>query len=263
MRLLLAIALLCCTALADLPQFKTPADLEEFVFPTDDDKLTGQLDALFEMRQAGRMITMASKLGPEYALRAAQVMQPYPEFERHYRDLAKYMESFGPCQKQQMKAEEGWWSGYSEAVPEGYCTEITKMVAAQLLWGQVHYCKQLLTGEVKPKTPVPDDSQPPWRLDQPPVKSAWLKTEPLYALAAAAVEFKFQTVLRKRAAEPRPHDEKLQQSAAEAAAELEKEKPDRELLAIALAKVVLRNYESTHLRHMDRIRQKGKAAKQP
>ncbi len=48
MWLLLAFGLLCSAAgAADLPEFKAPADLEEFVFPTEDDKLTGQLDALF------------------------------------------------------------------------------------------------------------------------------------------------------------------------------------------------------------------------
>src|SRR5260370_39009758 len=94
-----------------------------------------------------------------------------PEFRPPYRDLAKYLDMFGPCRKQQARGVAGWWLDYPESPGEAYCFEVAKLLASNMLWSQVHYCRQLMAGDAKR------------RLDKPPVQTEWLKTEALYAVA--------------------------------------------------------------------------------
>ena len=237
------------------PKFDTPADLEAFVFPTDQDKIADSVKSAFTLDHAGNLVTAAAKLGPAYASKVAATIQ-YPEFREPYRDLAKYLDLFGPCQKKQSGETTGWWSSYGESTRDGYCSEVVKLVFGNMLWSQVHYCRQLLTGEARPKFSTSHREGPPWRLDEPPVKTEWLKTDVLYALADTAVRFTFQKSLRKHAETLDAHEDRLRQDCLEAAAELEKENPSRELIALAIGKVLVRNYESSHVRHLEALREK-------
>jgi len=243
---------------ADTPTYKfdTPADLEVFVFPTDQDKIADSVKSAFTLDHAGNLVTAAAKLGPAYASKVAASIQ-YPEFREPYRDLAEYLDLFGPCQKKQSGETTGWWSSYGESPGEAYCSEIVKLVFGNMLWSQIHYCRQLLTGEAKPKFVTSYREGPPWRLDEPPVKTEWLKADVLYAIADAAVRFEFQKSLRKHAETLAAGETRLRQDCLEAAAELEKETPSRELIALAIGKVLVRNYESSHLRHLEALREKN------
>src|SRR6266700_3809669 len=109
-----------------------------------------------------------------------------------------------------------------------------------MLWSQVHYCRQLLTGEVKPKFVTSYREGPPWRLDEAPVKTEWLKAEVLYDIADAAVRFTFQKSLRNHAGTLAAREHRVRQDCLEAAAELEKASPSRELIALAIGKVLVR-----------------------
>src|SRR5260370_24700902 len=131
------------------PKFDTAVDLEAFVFPADQDKIADSVKSAFALDHAGSLVTAAAKLGPAYASKIAATIQ-YPEFREPYRDLAKYLDLFGPCQKKQSGEATGWWSSYSESLGEAWCTEVVKLIAWDMLWSQVHYCLQLLTAEVKP-----------------------------------------------------------------------------------------------------------------
>jgi hypothetical protein len=237
------------------PKFDTPADLEAFVFPTDQDKIADSVKSAFTLDHAGNLVTAAAKLGPAYASNVAATIQ-YPEFREPYRDLAKYLDMFGPCQKKQSGETAGWWSSYGESPGEAYCSEVVKLVFGNMLWSQIHYCRQLLTGEAKPKFVTSYREGPPWKLDEPPVKTAWLKTDVLYAMADAAVRFAFQKSLRKHAEALKASEDRLRQDCLEAATELEKENQSRELIALAIGKVLVRNYESSHLRHLEAPREK-------
>jgi hypothetical protein len=130
---------------------------------------------------------------------------------------------------------------------------VTKLVLAATLWSQVHYCRQLAIGEVKPKAGTPPDHGPPYRLDEPPVKTHWLNTEAVYAVTEAAITLRSQEVLRKRAAEP-VHEPWEREAILEAARELDQRSVSRELTELALLKLMLRNYEGVHLRHLRRLK---------
>src|SRR5882724_1201205 len=253
---------LCCAlshllaADAPAPKFDTAADLEAFVFPADQDKIADSVKSAFAMNHAGSLVTAAAKLGPAYASKVAATIN-YPEFREPYRDLAKYLDLFGPCQKKQSGETTGWWSSYGESPGEAWCTEVIKLVFGNMLWSQVHYCRQLLTGEVKPKFITSYREGPPWRLDESPVKTEWLMVDVLYAIADAAVRFTFQKSLRKHAEMLDAREYRVRQDCLEAATELEKESPSRELIALAIGKVLIRNYESSHLRHLDTLREKN------
>ena len=260
MKLRLAL-LLACPALfaADAPslKFETPADLESFVFPFDQDKVADSVKSAFKLDHAGTLVGLATKMGPAYASQVAATVQ-YPEFREPYRDLAKYLELFGPCQKKQAGENTGWWSGYGESPGEAWCSEALKLVFGNLLWSQVHYCRQLVSGEVKPKFSTSYRDGPPWRLDEPPVETEWLRPDALYAIADAAIRFAFQKSLRSHAEKLDAREERLRRDSLEAAVELEKEPPNRELVALAMGKVLIRNYESSHLRHLELLREKSR-----
>lgn len=215
----------------------------------------------FRLDNPGVLVTAAAKAGPGYAARVAATIE-YPEFRQPYADLAKYLDLFGPCQKAQQSGTEGWWSGYPDHPDEAQCREAAKLILANMLWSQIHFCRQLTTGEAKPKLGPAPEKAPPYRLDEPPVKTHWLNAESLYTLADAAVAFRFQGSLRKRATAPDVHPN-LRDALLEAAAELEREPGSRELIALALAKVIVRDFETVHLRHLDAVRSKGKTAARP
>ena len=231
--------------------FDTSETLDAFLFPADPDRVEESVRTAFDLSRAGPMVTIAARLGPEYGTRTAAVV-PAPEFQASYRDLARYLDMFGPCQKQQMKDAPGWWSNYPDPPSEGYCREVTKLLVGNMLWTQVHYCKQLQTGEAKPKVAV--DKPPPYRLDEPPVQTIWLKTEVLYALADGAIGTRYAEALRRRAAATLdPRDQAIAKACLDAAVELSAEHPSRELVALALAKLLAREYEVRHLHHLDRL----------
>ncbi|MBM3775082.1 MAG: hypothetical protein FJW37_07930 [Acidobacteria bacterium] len=210
------------------------------------------------MVEAGGLVTVAASLGPGYAS-AVAARQPDPEFKRGYRDLARYLDLFGPCQKRQMGTTQGWWSSYPDPQGKALCTEATKLVFGSALRNQVHYCRQLVTGEAKPKTAVPEGKGPPWRLDEPPVKTHWLKPAVFYALADSAITFRFQESLRKHAAIEGSRRESVREACRQAAAELEREPPSRELVALALGKLLIHNWEALHLDHLERLQKEQHA----
>ncbi len=236
----------------DTPKFESSAELERFLFSLEENGVPKSINAAF--RIDGQLVTMAAKFGPAYASRIASVIQ-YPEFRQPYADLAAYLDWFGPCQKEQMKTTEGWWSAYGDPPAGPYCSEVTKLVAANLLWGQVHYCRQLITGEAKPKQPVKNGSGPSWRLDEPPVQTVWLHSEVLYAMADAAIRFQFAESLKNHA---EGAEQKVREACLGAAAELEKKPPSRELVALELAKVLVRGFEAIHLRHFEALKAKAR-----
>ena len=105
---------------------------------------------------------------------------------------------------------------------------------------------------MKPKAGLPPDQGPPYRLDEPPVETHWLNAEAVYAVTDAAIALRFQEVLRRRAAEP-VHGPWERGAILEAARELDPRLVDRELAGLALLKLMLRNYEGVHLRHLRRL----------
>ena len=62
---------------------------------------------VFLIEKSGALVALAAKLGPAYALRVATEI-PHPEFREPYRRLARYLDLFGPCQKEDAKGQEGW-----------------------------------------------------------------------------------------------------------------------------------------------------------
>jgi len=232
------------------PAFDGRDALNNFLFPADADRVEDSLKTAFDLSNAGAMVTLAAKLGPEYGTKVAAALAS-PELQQSYRALSEYTDRFGPCQKQQAKNEPGWWSNYPDPPSDHYCSEIAKLMAT-LLWTQVHYCRQLQTGEVKPKIAV--EKQPPYRLDEPPVKTHWLKAEVLYGLADGAIAAGYAEILRQEAAGIiDPRDRAIKQACLEVANELAAGKPDRELVALALGKLLIRAYESRHLHHLDKL----------
>ncbi len=229
--------------------FKDAAAFEEFMLPADDGVIKKSLETALSIGGAGDSIALAARLGPENALRAAEFLTD-PGFRAAYRDLARYLDLFGPCWKEQAGAAEGWWSNYPKPASEAFCGEATKLLFSVLLWNQVHYCARLSTGEDKPKAPVPGGKLPPYRLDEPPVATHWLRPGALYAMTDAALGFNFAKTLRARAGQ---FPEKVRSAMLDAASELERETPNRELAALALAKILIRRYEQSHLNHLARL----------
>jgi len=235
---------------ADLPALKldTPQDLEAFLFPAEENAITDSVRALFRLDKAGVLVTQAAKLGPEYALNVASTI-PYSEFRQPYRDLARYLDLFGPCQKAQAEGVEGWWSKYQKPSPDGLCSEAVKLLAANLLWSQVHYCRQLVLGEAEPKLGGPYKPRP-WHLDEPPVKTDWLKADAFYSLADAVSRLGFATTIAAHCASAAST---MRTDCLEVTSEFSKPAKDRDLSALALGKLLLRRYEELHLRHLEKL----------
>ena len=248
--LFLPIALATC-AQAPLPNPDSPKALEAFFFPAAEEAIFDSMNAVFRLDNPGVLVTLAAEAGPAYASRVAATIES-PEVRSQYARLAEYLDLFGPCQKKLRPGTEGWWSSFTSYPGEPYCGEVTKLLLAATLWSQVHYCRQLTIGEVKPKEGLPPDHGPPYRLDEPPVKTHWLNTEAVYAVTEAAIALRFQEVLRRRAAEP-VHEPWEREAILDAARELDQRSVNRELTGLALLKVILRNYEGVHLRHLRRF----------
>ena len=216
--------------------FETDAQVLDFVLPHDHEKLAASFQEAFVLKDAGKMIQIATKLGPDYANKVAGMLTD-AEFSASYRTLAKYLEQFDSCKDKTDDTEKR-------------CPELAKLLAATLLWNQVHYCRQLLTGEATPK--IADIPPRPWHLDAPPVKSPWLNSDLVLALADAAMKFQVRTGLEERASSD-GEPQAVRTASKEAVAELGRANPDRDLIAIALAKVILRNYEALHLGHLTKL----------
>jgi hypothetical protein len=208
------------------------------------------MQAVFDLKNPGILVSVTANAGPEYASRIAATI-PEPEFQKHYAVLARYLKLFGPCQKKQRPNEEGWWSGYTENPGEAYCAEATKLVFAAALWSEVHYCDQLASGQVKAKLGPAPSHGPPYRLDEPPVATHWVIAGAVYDVADAAVEFRFQDVLRRHAdLEDNPEE---RDAILKAAGTLCVEPVSRERVGLALLEVMVRRYEAVHLGHMRRF----------
>lgn len=229
-----------------LPPTSTAAELEQFLLPAGEDEVRASLDAVFSLQQAGAMVTAVARYGPLNARRAAEVVRG-EEFRQSYLDLADYLDRFGPCQKKAEGDRQGWWSGYGDSPGDAICSELVKLMLGTALWNQVEYCRQLSSGEVAPKTPVPEGRRPPYRLDEAPVATAWIKPAALYELAGRALAVRLQARLRER----RDASPRLQRACLGAAALLEQEAPNREAIALALAQLILRNYQVLHLGHLE------------
>lgn len=242
-------ALILAMQTAPALSFKDAAAFEEFMLPVDDEGVKKAVETVLAFSNAGNSINLAARLGPVNALRASEFLTD-PGFRASYRDVARYLDLIGPCWKEQAGEAEGWWSNYPKPVSAAYCGEATKLLFSALLWNQVHYCARLSTGEDKPKVPVPGGKQPPYRLDEPPVATHWLHAEALYAMTDAALGFNFAKTLRARADR---YPEKVRAAMLAAASELERESPNRELAALALAKILVRRFEQSHLDHMAEI----------
>jgi hypothetical protein len=234
---------------ASPPSFADAGALEQFVLPAADDGVKSALEAALTLEGAGNLIGLAVKMGPAYATKVASLLAD-PGFREGYRDVARYLDMFGSCQKKQAGATEGWWSNYPDPPSENYCVEATKLLFSALMWNQVHYCGRLASGEDKPRVPVPSGKQPPYRLDEPPVATQWLRADALYAITDAALRFGFAKTLRARA---ELANERVRAAMLTAASELERETPNREMAALAIAKLLVRRYEQTHIEHLARI----------
>lgn len=231
------------------PQFESAVSLEAFLFSTADDQTKTPLAAAFNLDQAGMLLATAASMGPAYASKVAAIV-PQEEYRRSYAELARHLDLFGPCQKRQTPDKQGWWSNYPDPPEEHYCSEATKILLSTLLWTQVHYCRQLLAGEVEPKSGGPFPPRP-WSLHQPPAQSAWLRTGTLYAMADAAVRLDFSRTLSSRAGKA---EGELKRDLDGAISELAAQQPQRDLVALALAKVLLRHYQAVHAAHMRKLR---------
>lgn len=249
----LLLPLICYVALvapcAAQPDFADAAAFERFILGTSDEDLKRALETALAPDRAGKMIDLAAKLGPEYANKVSNLL-PDPGFRQGYKDLALDLELFGPCQKQMHEETEGWWSSYSDPPSKNYCGEVTKILFAALLWNQVHYCGRLAAGEDKPKVPVPSGKLPPYRLDEPPVATHWIHADALYAITDAALRFDFAKTLRARAAEA---PDRVRDAMLTAAAELDRGALNREMAALAIAKLLIRRYEQRHVEHLARV----------
>lgn len=232
------------------PNVTDAAALERFLLADSDAGVKTALEAALTLDGADNIITIANKFGPAYAAKIAGQF-PDPGFRAGYTDVAKYLDLFGPCQKKQAGMAEGWWSGYPDPPSDRHCSEAAKLLFSALMWNQVHYCSRLATGEDKPKLPVASGKAPPYRLDEPPVATHWLHAEVLYSLADAALRLDFgKTLTAKAPGAP----ERVRAAMLAAAAELSQDKPNRELSALALAKLLLRRYEQVHLEHLNGVK---------
>jgi hypothetical protein len=234
-----------------LPKFDSALALEQFLFPADEEAIFNSMQVAFRLDNPGWLVTAAANLGPAYASKVAASIE-FPEFRAQYAQLAHYLELFGPCQKKQKAGENGWWSGYGPYPGDAYCQDAAKLIFANTLWSQVHYCRQLATGAAKSKAATLPGHAPPYRLDEPPVKTPWLNAAAIYSLADAAIALRLDEVLRRRAAQPE-REPAEREAIADAEAELSRMPVDRELVGLALAKMMVRNYESVHLRHLRRL----------
>ena len=240
---------------ASPPNFADAAALEQFVLAAGDDDVKSALEAAVAMDGAGSMVGLAGKMGPAYAAKVAGLL-PDAGFKEGYTDLARYLDQFGPCQKKQAAAAQGWWSNYPDPPSDTYCSEVAKLLFSALMWNQVHYCGRLASGEDKPKVPIPSGKQPPYRLDEAPVATHWLHADVLYAITDAAIRFDFAKTLRARAGDS---TERVRRAMLTAASELEREPTNRETAALAIAKLLVRRYEHTHLEHLARSQQQPAA----
>lgn len=247
---------LAAGAEAPLPKLDSPKALESFFFPAAEEAIFDSMKAVFRLDNPGVLVTAAAEVGPAYASMVAATIES-PEFRSQYARLAAYLDLFGPCQKKQRPDTEGWWSGYTSYPGDAYCSEVAKLILATTLWSQVHYCRQLAIGEVKPKAGPPPEHGPPYRLDEPPVTTHWLNAEAVYAVTAAAIALRFQEVLRGRAAEP-VHEPWEREAVLEAARELDQRMVNRELTGLALLKLMLRSYEGVHVRHLRRLQDEAR-----
>lgn len=241
---------------APLPRLETLAALEAFFFPADEEAIFDSMKAVFGLDNPGVLVATAAEAGPAYASAVAARIES-PEFRAQYARLAKYLDLFGPCQKKVKRDNPGWWSHYASYPGEPHCREVTKLILATTLWSQVHYCRQLAVGEAMPKGGPAPSHGPPYRLDEPPVKTHWLNAEAVYAVTDAAIALRFQEALRRRAAEPL-RESWEREAILEAATELERRSVNRELAGLALLKVALRNYEAVHLRHLRGLQDQAK-----
>lgn len=96
--------------------------------------------------------------------------------------------------------------------------------------------------------PVPAGRRPPYRLDEEPVKSPWIKPQVLYALADRALALDLRAALHSRSGS---YPDRVQRARQDAAAVLEAEKPSREAVGLALAQLLLRHYQALHLGHLE------------
>src|SRR5689334_15062215 len=140
MRRLVLLLMASCVLHADAPKFEDAASLESFLFPADREKIGDSMNAVFRMDHIGDFITVVSKFGPAMASKTVGLVSE-PVFKDAYRDLARYLDQFGPCLKKQQPDANDWFSNYPRDATDLYCREITKLLAANLLWSQVHYCR--------------------------------------------------------------------------------------------------------------------------
>lgn len=252
MRCALLLLTAACLLRADAPKFEDAASLESFLFPTDREKITDSMNAVFRMDHAGNLVTIATKFGPAVASKTVSAVSE-PVFKDAYRDLARYLDQFGPCLKKQQPDANDWFANYPADATDQYCREITKMLAANLLWSQVHYCRQLVRGDVQPKIPASQYGPRPWTLDLPPVKSPWMYSDVLYAMADAGVAPGFRDVLGKQLKAAPPELKGLREAIEESVKEIASDHPSRELVALALAKILVRSYEAVHIGHLAHI----------
>ena len=240
----LTVALLAESAL----HFESVRELELFFFPAEEERVFDSMKQVFRLDNPGALVSAAAKVGPGYATKVAAALVD-PGYRLLYMELAHYLDLFGPCQKEQSKEAEGWWSGYGPPPKEGYCAEVTKLIFANTLATQVYYCRRLATGADKPHLGPKPGHEPPYRLDEVPVKTHWLNTEALYQLGAEAERLKFHQALWEHA---KDKSTAHRQALIDAAVELQQQPVNPELAALALAYALVRNYESVHLGHLAR-----------
>jgi hypothetical protein len=82
--------------------------------------------------------------------------------------------------------------------------------------------------------------------------------EVLYAMADRALTQGFRSTLEKQLTAVPPDAKSLREALQETIAEIAAEQPSRELVALALAKILVRNYEALHIEHLARV-QDGQA----
>jgi hypothetical protein len=212
---------------------------------------------VFHMEHADKLVDLALKVGPGYASKTVALVADL-EFKDAYRDLSRYLDQFGSCLKKTQPEADGWWSNYPAETRDHYCTEVAKLLVANLLWSQVHYCQQLVRGDVEPKIPPSEYGPRPWTLDAPPVKSPWMSPDTLYAMADRALAGRTAEMLERQLQTTAADQKKLRDSLTSALAVLRIATPSREMVALALAKTLVRNYESLHAVHLARVLQQAK-----
>jgi hypothetical protein len=240
---LLAAPLFCQEA---LPKFQSRTELDAFLLTDNEERMMEAMKVLFPLDSAGQFVSLVVRYGPAATSKAASMVAG-AEFQQSYKELTKYLDEFGACQKKSAGNQQGWWSNYGEPPEDSICSELTKILLGVALWNQIHYCHQLTLGEVKgPAAPLPGRT-PPFRLDEPPVKTHWVKADVLYGLTDTAIELKLLDALRGRKSS---ESERVNRAVSDLMALLDTEKPVRELVALSLAKLALRNYQAMHLAHL-------------